>query len=317
MWRCAPIALVLALIFGIVATPDRVKGQIAQTGSGCSVGLPPCGGAVGFQGIGDILSGALAMWGTQAYTAATRGNKVVNACQNVANSYVGCVDLSTDATTGKLVPGLVNGLACNVITCIVHTFYDQSGTNNCGGIACDLTPNAIGNAPALTLSVLGGTACVSFTSASSQALQNVTGFTQAQIYSLSAVAERTGNTSAYNGIFADTSAASQLGFDQTSGNVMIYAGGAFVPTAPATESVFHAMQFVVNAASSSFYVDGANTPASSNPGSTGIASTIFMGTNGTSTLQGYICESAVYGSDITSSRAAINANQHSGGRWNF
>ena len=78
----------------------------------------------GYQGPGNIVSGAFAAWSLRAYNSAALGKKVINVC-NVGD--VACADLSSDPTTGKLVISTIGGSSCSVITCTVKTINDQSG----------------------------------------------------------------------------------------------------------------------------------------------------------------------------------------------
>jgi hypothetical protein len=71
----------------------------------------------------------------------------------------------------------------------------------------------------------------------------------------------------------DASCCFSVAFKEVANTINMFFGGAG-PTATANDSALHSIQFVINGASSLFYVDGTNTNASSSPG-TG-------GTNGTS-----------------------------------
>lgn len=315
MWRFAPVMLVLALILGVVASPDRVKGQVAQSGAGCSVGLPPCGGVAGFQGLGDVVSGAVGFWGTQAYSAATRGNRALNVCINSGGSFINCVDWSTDATTGKVVPTNVGGSACNIVTCVAKIIYDQSGNNGCSSAACDLTATSGISAPTVTLSALGGTACLTYLGSSSQSNFTSTGFTQAQPYTISAVSERNGATSTIGIIFADGNGDVFTYYSATPNTVIMQSN--INQSASATDNAFHAIQFNFQGASGNFYIDGANTNVAGSTGTTSMTAGFSIGTGGGFFLTGVVCEIALYPANENANQSTMNTNQHGSGRWNF
>src|SRR5215472_2788662 len=99
------------LILGLwCLAPEGVPHVKAQFSDQCADGFCGSGATTAvFKGEGDIVPGALAFWGLQAYTQATRGNKLINACHSTAGADDGCADLHSDATTGKLVPAVVDG----------------------------------------------------------------------------------------------------------------------------------------------------------------------------------------------------------------
>ena len=82
-----------------------------------------------YQGPGDLgISGIYALWSTQAYSSATRGNKAVNVCLPNGGT---CADFSTDAVTGKLDVTTISGSSC--------TATISSGTYTTGTGAVSLT----------------------------------------------------------------------------------------------------------------------------------------------------------------------------------
>src|SRR5215472_2356967 len=107
------IAMLMGAFVGAAAA------QLLTTHAGVS-GAPACGG---YQGPGDVVSGATAWWGYRAYNAAKCGTAAVNVC-NVSD--VVCADQSTSATTGQLFLNTVGGTNCvSAGPCTNKTLYDQ------------------------------------------------------------------------------------------------------------------------------------------------------------------------------------------------
>ncbi len=117
------------------------------------------GGAAGFTGMGDTLSGAKGHWGTIAYSAATRGSNMLVICDPAGAN---CANAASDATTGIVSSTQVrNSVTCGTVigtdACTINTLYDDSGANFCSSAACDMTtsnlpyflPNASGTVPAI------------------------------------------------------------------------------------------------------------------------------------------------------------------------
>lgn len=83
--------------------PGTFLGHGARDASG--------GGPPAYTGPLDIVSGNKGWWSaSRAASSADRGNKLVNAC-NPGDAT--CADLSSDATTGKLVVSSIGGVSCS------------------------------------------------------------------------------------------------------------------------------------------------------------------------------------------------------------
>ena len=306
------ILSVLLFCLGIFCLAQS-NAQVPMTGAG--LGVP--GGIATFQGLGDVVPGAKAFWGSQAYTAALRGNAVMNVCNSTGGVDVGCADLLTDSSTGKLVPATIATITCpGNANCTVKIWYDQSGQTNCGGQACDMTQGTVASRPTLTASALGGTGCPTIAAATAPNMTTTFGsggFTLAQPITISAVGERTAATTQFGAFVDDNTSQVQAGFNTAANGAYLFAGST-VPTATANDNAFHAMQFIVNGASGSFYIDGSSTAAST--GSNTMSSTVLQ-LNGNTGFTGTVCEMAIYGADETSNASAMNSNQHGALRWNF
>jgi hypothetical protein len=109
---------------------------IAQFGPAVYVVQPAGGGGASFTGIGDAKSGAHGHYGVISYSAAQRGQNMLNLCNGGV-----CADVASDATTG-IVPNAptINGAPCNNSThiCTIAKMYDDSGATLCAGgtVAC-------------------------------------------------------------------------------------------------------------------------------------------------------------------------------------
>ncbi len=324
------VAYVL-LMAGLLYLGHPLHAQVPMTGAGS--GAP--GGVVAFTGQGDCSSCAassnvIAYWGLRAFSAADRGNALVNVCNSTGGSDVGCGDLSSDATTGMLVSGSIGGITCPGTNCTVKTVYDRSGNLNCGGISCDLTQSTVSLRPNLAANCLSGSLpCMQWTGTTGQGLFNTRTFATANVpVSVSIVAERdSGASGSYNAIFrgSESSDSGVAYFANSSNTVVIYCSGNTTATASATDSALHALQYVwTNTTTATITVDGSAN--SVNPacdagfgGFDGVTYDIGVNTSGgTQVLTGLIREVGLYKIGLSSSQqSAVNTNQHSTSGWNF
>jgi hypothetical protein len=192
------------------------------------VGSAP--GAATYTGPGDVQATGWVYWaGLRAFSAAKRGTKAINLCDDTGAN---CSDVLTDATTGALnSPGTHGTNNCNTsATCKIHTVYDQSGNTNCtGSVACDFVQTTTANQPVLVMNCNGSTPCISYVSANSQKL--VTTATVAssfsQPYSGSITYQRLGQFSNITDVFVIGNA--EIFGWQTADTINVYAG-SFVNT---------------------------------------------------------------------------------------
>lgn len=286
--------LIVALALCLLATGANSFWQSRQQVS--------AGGAPAYQGPGDIVS-FQAFWGTRAYSTATRGSKLLNVCNSTGGTDVGCGDLSSDATTGALVPATIGGITCPGANCTVKIVYDISGNTNCTG-ACDLIQATIASRPTITTSCSAGRPCMAC-NGSQFALAAAILVTSPQPYFVSFVAKRTSVSSYANVIYASP----QTGFSIAADNVLLFAGT--VVSVPATDNVFHSVQANYSGASSTLYMDASSVSISSpGAGQLGADTPILCGSNsgGGSTLIGNVFETGVAGTAVAVS-ATLDANQ--------
>lgn len=250
------------------------------------------GGAAGYTGPGDIVSGAKVFWGLRGYNAAYSGN-AANICTPLD---VLCLDVTIDPSTGGLNTTTLGTLACNNTTtiCTVKTLYDQSGALSCGGAACPLTQATSANRPLYRVTCFGTLPCLSF-GGGGATLVNATGIgALAQPLSISGIFNRQSVVN-FDCYLCDSTGSGLLANNGANAVLMFIGGG--LTTATANDTASHTGQFIYNGASSFYYIDGTNT-ANAGLGATGLAAgSISMGANGVrNAVTAFIGEFGVWGS---------------------
>lgn len=272
-------------------------GQLMLTGAGKG---PQ---AATYVGPGNIVSGATAWYGLRAYSAADRGNPLINVC-NVSD--VVCADLSSDATTGALVISTIGGSSCSVVTCTIKTMYDRSGNGN------DVTQATIAARPTLVVSCVNSLPCATFVKTSSTYLSGAIA-ALSQPYTYSTVAIR---TAAFTTIGVVLNIRSTTGaniyFHSTANTFATFAGSAEI-TQSATDNAWHAIQAVLNGASSVLSVD--NSEATGSPGTQAGNTTFRIGvdipTNPANHFTGNFVEGGIWNSAFSAgNRTAMCHNQY-------
>ncbi len=259
-----------------------------------------------YVGPGDITSGAVAWYGLRAYSLATRGTKAVNVC---IPADAACADLSTDATTGALVITTIGGSSCASVTCTVKLLYDQTTGSNCSGI-CDAGQNTIALRPVFTTSCIGSLPCMTWT-ASSTVFSSSGAATISQPFSMSAVGKRTANFTSYGSLGGIFTGGVQLVFNNSADTALVYGGTLGTPVA-ATDNVVHALNGMLNGASSKLQVD--STLGTLSAGTTGIADTLCIGACNNA-LTGISTEFGFWSGDQSANFTAMSNNQHT--YWGF
>lgn len=285
--------------------------SIQQAGVG---GAPPA-----FTGAGDVVGSAAAFWGLQAYTSATRGNKVANICTTIATIDT-CLDMSSDATTGLLVLGTIGGLACNNTTqiCNVKILYDQSGGLNCSSAACDASQATVATRPTLLISGIGSLASLQCSGA--QILVSPTPTTIAQPVTVSGVANANGGSTGAPW-YGDANEFIETGRHSTTEGFIAAGATAFI--AGVNDNATYSIQAVFNGASSIYAFGGASGTGSStvNPGTNQAQSAHnICGNNngGDRHFTGLVGEVGIWPIAFSGTQNTnMITNQRSSGRWNF
>jgi hypothetical protein len=250
--------------------------------------------AASYTGPGDIVSGALSWYGLRGYNAAYATGS--NPCVDIKDSSVLNAATINILSNGNFDVATLNTWIGLHGTAYITKLYDQSGN----GI--HLTPTANPpTAPTIAVSPTGITSGLAVVFSNGFALTNGAAFTQAQPLSISSVVRGPASGS-YSYLMQSTgnfSAGTVAGSNQ----VFIYAGSA-VQTATASDDHFHAVQYLVNAGSTTINVDGSTTSPGS-PGTTGISSSDLKVPGPSAGV--YVAEFGVWSGSI----ASLIANQTS------
>lgn len=329
--------LCLSLISPAVAQNGYVGGIGAgDMGGNLSggIGFGLVAGAVGsapspsYQGPGDIAPGALGFWScgrayNDAYaTAQSPLCTVVDTTTGLAsctfnvgtNGYANltalvCVGNTLSVTTFCTVTHL---------GCSVSEMFDQSGNG------LNATQASLVDMPAFTLNAQNSLPCPAGTNTTGTVL-TTSPLIRGAPYSMEAVAERTGAVTTPQTIVGSATTgnlnpAAVLTFTNVSGQVSID-NGATINLTGVTESAPHALIAVSSASDPLFAADsGSNTSASDN-GTNTIHFSVHLMNNSSVTVpfrDGYLCEAAIWPSDLNTDYTSILANMRSNSvGWNF
>jgi hypothetical protein len=263
------------------------------------------------------------MWGGLfAYSAAKRGSAAVNACNSTGGVDVGCGDLSTDATTGKLVAATIFGITCPGANCTVKILYDQSGNTNCGGSACDLSQSTVATRPTLDANCIGTLPCMNWGVSTGDVLANSTGFgAKSQPFTISIVYERD-TFATFGNIFTDSTGNVGLLGKDANNQVLIYNSNLNTGVATAADGSFHGIQAIFDQAGAGSYISVNGSSTAVNLGGTSGWGTglVALGANARGSGPMRVGEVGFWASAFTGissggQAAAENTNQQA--RWGF
>lgn len=245
----------------------------ARPGPDSNYNIAISGGGGSYTGPIDVIASANNCYSVRACSAALRGTKALNVCDDTGAN---CADFLTDATTGDLIVTTRGSNNCaSTGTCRVQTAYDQVAANNCnGGVSkCDITQATNSARPLLIPSCIGGKYCLSFASASSETLASASAIVSlSQPYTFSDVSVRTSGVT-----LQDITRVGSEAYYNGANTRSMFAGTA-QSVGSVTDGNWHIVQSVFNGASSNMYIDGsANTV---NPGSNATGATAIKMTNG-------------------------------------
>jgi hypothetical protein len=295
-----------------LSVPTKVAaGCMALLGVGsanCGAAPPPAG----YTGAGDIKTGWVVYYATRAFSAATRGNRLVNLCNSTGGTDVLCADASSDPTTGNLViPGSLSAI-CPGANCTIATFYDLTVGTNCGGSPCDTPTTAIASRAILTSSAIGSKSCGVATGARYRVL-TFSGTSVPQPYSVSSVVKYL--ATAVNANYFGFGGGGGSGFGiATAGFFSFFASGNV--TGAAVDTNPHAIQSVANSTSSFVVVDTSTGTTQNSAGTTATNEIDLFSDPFANPMTGALCEvgafpAAFSGGDAT----ALYNNQHT--YWGF
>lgn len=300
MKRLIGILLALFLVAPVSAQSPQIRQLLLKQ--------LPSGAVAGYQGIGDVTSGAAIYFGTRGYNAAYSG-KAIEVCLPADTA---CNDATI--SSGNLVLNAAQSTCNNsTVICTARTIYDQIGTG-CTGSPCDVqqagTP---ANRFTLVFNAVGTWTCLAVTSSSAYNLSANALTTIAQPFTYVFTGERTAGFTSTQGAFGDTTSGGSIGFNNAANQAGLYAGGGSAVGFAATDSTFHAIQALATGASSILNVDASSSGAL-NPGSSSFAGNVHIGVdNFANKLQGMFCEAAIYAGDKSSGFSARSSNIHTYG----
>lgn len=298
--------------------------QVPMTGAGLG---SPTAAVAGFQGPGDITSGAVAF-----YSAGRAYNAAYAAAQN---PLADIVDTTTGLATCTFNVG-TNGFAnlsavvcptgaptvsvttfCTVTHaagCRVTKLYDQTGNGN------HVVQATIANTPGLTLSAQNGLPCLTNLGGGSiPVLQTAGNVIQAAPFTKIGVAERTNNVTTRQDIIANT-ASNRLAYTNSANSVTVNNGTNVNLTA--ADAAFHALLVIASGTAPLFAVDSSANISTSTNGTGSTSGALAVMNNNTSSnpiLAGnFFCEAGEWPADLNSSYQAMLANMRSASNgWNF
>ena len=296
-------AFALVLLTGFTTLSDRL------------MSVNPAAAPSSYTGPGDINSGALVFYSCgRAYNAAYA--TALSAACDVVDTATGL----TSCTLHFLSTGYVNTTQCNAtacaVACSISKFYDQSGNAN------DATQATLAKMAGLTFSALNGLPCGAGIGSAGTGGGNLTytsanTITQAQPYTSTAVAERTGSFTTLQRIIISDTTGGRI-FFAGSANTISGNSGASVSLTAADNSP-HAMLLVSNSSNPLFAIDSSGNTSTSTNGTNAMSSNEFVMNNGSAPiLSGYFCEGGVWPADLGSSYTTMLANMRSATvGWNF
>jgi hypothetical protein len=222
-----------------------------------------------YTGPGDVISGAKVWYGLRAYSNATTVTKSIKLCDHLGTN---CSDQNT-TTAGDLdLTGLTRGsdnCATAGSACLVTTVYEKTGAL-CSG-TCDVVQTTTAAMPTFIANCTNSKPCMRSNGTTQFKSTNVLSTAASAPLSISGVGQRSAVVT-YADIFGDVAGNIQIGFDTNSGLALLYAGT--LDTYPsAAENTYHALNGLVNGASSKLNVDGTSTNLSI----------------GSSSLSGFMC----------------------------
>jgi|SRR5579859_637733 len=298
------LVVTYALIVGALFSVWQASAQLSVTGVGGGFGgaaAPPP-----YIGPGDQITGAYVYFTLRAYSSATMGNKLVNACNSTGGTDVACADLFSSASTGALVPATIGGITCPGANCTVKTAYDVSGGTNCNGHACDVTQATIATRPLLVANCINSLPCMTGSGSQYLCSANIYFPSTSQPFSSTAVSYRTSGSGIFGTIIGESAGYPDMMNWTGDAQPSLYDGN--VVTGSATDNQFHSLQGIWNTASSAIYVDGSSSATGALAG-TNIQGTDICLFNGIGVLTGKIVEAGLISTLSGGQITALTNNQ--------
>jgi len=256
-------------------------------------------GISSYVGPGDVVGGATAWWGLRAYSNANIGTNCVRLREDGGNTEQ---DFVTMLNGGLDLAAIAAFKGANNL--FVVTLYDQSGSGNnltqaTAGLQFPFTLNGLGSLPIMQLS--------------SDELVSINSIVGNQPATITAVANSDA-LSSQGSLFLGASTSHQLGSHASAVNQAFIYAGSSVSTA-ASDNTWHAIQGVINGASSDINVDGSSNVVNAGAGT--FNGTVAIGGVGVGQpYAGGLVEIGYYQTAFSGGQSsAMSANQHT--YWGF
>jgi hypothetical protein len=167
------------LVYGLLFGSWMAFAQLTLTGAGKGLQAP-----VGYQGPGDVVSGATAWWGLRAYSNATAGTNAIDVAGVNTSTTFTFVTKAADGTLELSAGGAAAFITANsgANNMLISKLYDQTGNGH------HATAAGAQRVP-FVLSGIGSLSVMTFNSSTQQL--NVTGFNLAQPFSMVSAAKPT------------------------------------------------------------------------------------------------------------------------------
>ena len=267
-----------------------------------------------YVGPGDISPSAAAWFGLRAYNAAyaTGLNPAADICDAATGATCTTINILSN---GNFDTATAQTFCTAHTSCVVSKLYDQTGNGN------NLTQATNADRPTLTFNCTNSLPCLTFSGVTAAQLGIAASPSIAVPWSVSAVAERTGSFTSFQGIFTGYTGSQEVGlFFQNSANAGdLETGLGSIPSASAPDSAFHALEGVAGASTIAIYADGtpnlaaASSAAWTNTNVMEVGNSPFNNVGMTGNWE----ESGVWSNlgFSTSTATSLNSNQHT--YWGF
>lgn len=322
MIRCIATLLVVFFLSAVasaqVVYPPIGPGSVVPLGPGVTGAVTPAG----YQGPGDITSGAIAFYSVgRAYNAAYAAAQspladIVDTATGLATCTIkvgtnGFANLTaTVCPTSAPTVNIVTFCTVMHVGCSITKLYDQTGNGN------DVVQSGT-NGPTLAFNAQNGLPCAAG-NGNGINIKTVGNVVQAAPFTRMAVVERTGNVTTRQDII-DSVSPTRLAFTNSANSVTINNGATV--SLSATDSAFHALIAVASGTAPLFAVDSSVTISTSSNGTTSLSGPLSVMNSvaaGQPLTNGFMCEAGIWPADLNSSYQVMLANMRSAiYGWNF
>lgn len=294
----------LILATSIMLSPLQARAQLPLTGVGPGT-LAAAGG--GYTGPGDVVAAQAAWSASWAYTSATRGNNMIQAC--AAGDAGGCQNIPSDATTGLLAVSTVNvnGSPCNDSTnvCTIKTFYDLTGNGH------TMTQTTEADRATLLVSCTGLGAGVSCGTATAATYQDGSGTTQSQPYTVLWVGNRNTSTGTDDNVMGLSDFSFKAGYGGFAAANRIWCDAGAGEGQAVTDGTWNNIACVFNGASSNMQINSTNNTHSLGTGSAGGGNLRWFNAGGGDRMKGKLAFGAWYTSAVSNANiSSISSANH-------